>query len=332
VIEFGTLAVPPPLKGGETAAESEAQGFDVQLFGDSQCLGPDAFGQLGLAAAATKKIKIMTGVTNLATRHPSVVASAFAALQIGSEGRAICGVGRGDSALLWIGQKPPRTAAFERDVGLLRNYLDGKKTNLNGWDSHLRWLPSYTVPRVPLDVFSSGARSLAFAAGIADYITLSVGAAPERVRWALEIIDSALATAGRRRSDIRVGAMVNIILADDRQAAVKAVKPIVSLFAHMSSFPGNTLSDQPDKMQRVTSRLMQEYDYRFHGTQDQAAPHLRYVDDEFADWFAVAGPPSYAVDRLGALVELGLQHFYFTGGPKERLAKEVIPQVRGMRR
>jgi alkanesulfonate monooxygenase SsuD/methylene tetrahydromethanopterin reductase-like flavin-dependent oxidoreductase (luciferase family) len=88
------------------AARIEAWGFDGMLLADSQNLNADIWVELGLAAAATDRIRLGPGVTNPATRLPAVTASAVATLQQESGGRAVLGLGRGDSALLQIGRRP----------------------------------------------------------------------------------------------------------------------------------------------------------------------------------------------------------------------------------
>src|SRR3712207_1478680 len=89
------------------AAAVEEDGWDGLLFTDTQNLSMDVFGSMYLAASATSQLKLGTAVTNLVTRHPAVVASAFATLHHVSGGRAHIGVGRGDTALELIGVRPP---------------------------------------------------------------------------------------------------------------------------------------------------------------------------------------------------------------------------------
>src|ERR1700750_1656295 len=87
---------------GKTAAlarQVEAWGYDGLLVADSQNLNADVWVEVALAAAATERIHVGPGVTNPVTRHPAVTASAAATLQVASAGRAVLGLGRGDSAL-----------------------------------------------------------------------------------------------------------------------------------------------------------------------------------------------------------------------------------------
>ena len=101
------------------ASVVEEDGWDGLLFTDTQNLSIDVFRSLYLAASATSRLELGTAVTNLVTRHPAVMASAFATLHHVSGGRAHIGVGRGDTALELVGIKPPSAGRFEALLGEL---------------------------------------------------------------------------------------------------------------------------------------------------------------------------------------------------------------------
>ncbi len=75
--------VPDDMRAHASAVEED--GWDGLLFNDTQNLGMDVFGSLYLAASATSQLELGTAVTNLITRHPAVMASAFATLHHGME-------------------------------------------------------------------------------------------------------------------------------------------------------------------------------------------------------------------------------------------------------
>ena len=93
------------------AQRAEADGFDGWFVVDSQNLAGDCYVALAQAAAATERIQLGTGVTNPFTRHPAVTASAIASVHAASGGRAVLGIGRGDSALAHLGLAPAPVAA-----------------------------------------------------------------------------------------------------------------------------------------------------------------------------------------------------------------------------
>src|SRR4051794_22985743 len=107
------------------AQEVEAAGWDGLLVVDSQNLSGDPYVSLALAAVATKRIGLGTGVTNSVTRHAAATATAITSVDRISNGRAVLGIGRGDSALAHLGRAPARLKQFERYLVQLQAYLAG---------------------------------------------------------------------------------------------------------------------------------------------------------------------------------------------------------------
>ena len=340
-VEFGTTNFCPVFQGAQVARANEDLGYDLQLFGENHNMAADIFGELRDAARATSRIKLLAGPVNFVTRDPGVIASAIAPIQILSGGRAICGIARGDSAVALAGLKPQRNADLARDLDLVRRYLGRETVFFGDRESRLEWLgPAerelglQRYEPTPIELVCSGPRSIALAATCADRIGLSIGANPERMRWALAIIDAALDVAGRSRADVRIGAYVPVAVTDTRDAGRAEIKYRVAGWAHMSSFAGNDLAAQPEIMRRVTARLREGYDYRFHRADVPLDnPNTRQIDEAFGDWFGIGGPPAYVAERLHELVELGARTFVtsLVGREHERFATEVIPQLRTRR-
>lgn len=306
-------------------------GFDVQLFGENHNMAADVFGELRDAARTTTRIQLLCGPVNFVTRDPGVVASAIGPVQVLSGGRAICGIARGDSAVALAGRKPQKQADLARDLDRLRTYLAPATVSFPERESRLEWIGSHSYTAPPIELVCSGPKAIALAAAKADRIGLSVGANPERVRWALHIIDEALATAGRTRDDVRIGLYLPLAVTGSRAEAAAALKLRVAGWAHMSAFPGNDLEQQPAIMRTATERLRTGYDYRFHRA--DAPPvnaNTEMMSEDFADWFGVGGPPSYIIERFGQLVDLGISFFNTAFSPAEieRFASEVIPAFR----
>jgi 5,10-methylenetetrahydromethanopterin reductase len=334
-LEFGTTGFYPAFQGAAIAKASEDIGFDVQMFSENHARVPDAFGEMRDAARATQRIRLLCGPMNFVTRHPGVIASGIVPIQALSDGRAICGVASGDSAVAAAGRKPQPVATLSRDLAMLRGYLHGREVpGAGGASSRLEWASALPFPPVPIEMVCSGPRAIAVAARLADRIGLSVGANPERIGWALRIIDGALAESGRDRGDVRVGAFVPIAVTADRARGRAEIRTRVAGWAHMSSFKGNDLSQQPEIMRRVTTSLRDGYDYRYHHPgAPRENPNTAVCDEDFGDWFGVGGPPSYIVDRLGELVAMGIDCFTcaLPVPERERFAAEVMPALRALR-
>ncbi len=336
-MDIGVILAPLPRRSADFARMAEGLGFASLLYPDSQNLAPDVWQQLALAAQATTAIRLGPGVTNPATRDAAVTAGAALTLQVESGGRAICGVGRGDSSLQRLGRRPVKLAEFDAFLGTLQAYLRGETVDRDGFASRLEWLRAVSVPKVPVEVAATGPKAIAVAARHADRVALAVGADPDHVAAALAHARSAARDAGRDPASLRYGAYVNCAIHDDRAVARDAVRGTVATFARFSSLAGAALDGLPAPLRKVAAELRAGYDMRDHTR--AAAEHARSLEDAFIDWFAVAGPRDHVVARFEGLRALGLDFCHVVPGTRElrreaaalmvqQIAAEVIPAVR----
>ena len=309
MVEFGHCTIAPPLQGAALALEDEQLGFDIRYFGDNHSLHPDPFVALFDAARATTRIKLATGIVTTVTRFPSVLANLAAPLQLASNGRAILGIGKGDSVVAMVGKRPQKHDEFVSNTTLLRAFLHRESVRLGNYDSSLAWLAGQDYTPVPIEIAGAGPRTLAAAATLADRIQLTVGAPPERIRWALDIIRTALADGGRDRREVQIGALVPLCVDASRTAAAERLRT-GDRSASRTWRASLAWISAPNRTScvEVTTRLRHAYDYGHHNM-EQANPMRDLVDAEFADWYGIGGPPAYITERLGELVELGIDYF-----------------------
>jgi 5,10-methylenetetrahydromethanopterin reductase len=214
---------------------------------------------------------------------------------------------------------------------MLRGYLRGETVPAGDWDSRIEWLDGVDYEPVPLEIMCSGPKAIAVAASVADRVTLTVGAAPERVGWALDVLDEGLAAAGRSRDQVEVGAYVGVTVEDDPALAIEQLRIRVKGIAHMAALPGIDLERQPEALRAVTTRLRTAYDYRHHNVEADN-PLGQLIEPEFARWFGIGGPPGYVAERLHGLAQAGLSYVFvagMSGAERERFAAEVMPQLTG---
>jgi 5,10-methylenetetrahydromethanopterin reductase len=314
----------------ERARQAEAWGFDGLLVADSQNLNADVWIELALAGAATDRIALGPGVTNPFTRHPAVTASAALTLQVETGGRAVLGLGRGDSALTELGRRPVSADELEEALVALQGYLRGEEVELGGATSRIGWARESGQPKVPLAVAATGPHVIAAGARQADVLDFTVGAEPDRLRWALE---TARAAAGDR--DVSLGAFLNVAVHEDRAVARDLVRGSTAILARFATegAPADGLSDVT---RSGIERLAGDYDEACHG--HAAAPHAQELEDEFIDRFALVGPADEVVARLAELAALGIARVVVVPGSidadpalvaesDERFAEEVLPQL-----
>jgi 5,10-methylenetetrahydromethanopterin reductase len=340
--EFGIVMEASPGYTAKLAREIEALGFDALLCPDTQNLSPDPFGQLALAAQTTSRLKLGTGVTNPVTRDAAVTACALATLQAESNGRVLCGIGRGDSSAAHIGIKNGTTAQLRTFVQRLQAYTRGETIDRDGTPSRLRWFDSLPVAPVPIDVACTGPQTIRMAVDVGDRISFAVGSAPERIKWAMDTALARLAETGRSRDSLRIGAYVNLVCDPDEQRAIAMGRMITGMVAHFAGMKDAPLDHLPPQLKSIAAHMQSGYDMKRHAQEE--GEHLSVVPDDFVDWFSICGPPAKCRDRLQQLIDLGLDHVYQLGGspvahphgPRQEamvqqarlFATEVIPHFR----
>ena len=141
-MQLWTIGVASARSAQRQAREIEAAGWDGMLVVDSQNLSGDPYVSLALAATATDRLGLGTGVTNSITRHAAATATAITSVHRLSGGRAVLGIGRGDSALAHLGRAPARLSQFERYLRQLRAYLGGKAVSFEEIDTPADWAPA----------------------------------------------------------------------------------------------------------------------------------------------------------------------------------------------
>ena len=334
-MEFWHFGV-PSIGGVEALAQKcEQLGFDGLTLTDSQNLSNETYITLALAARATSTLVIGPGVTNPLTRHAALTASAIATLQEVSEGRAILGIGRGDSSLFNIGHKPVSPSVFQNYIETLQIYLNGSSLDTNGYESRLKWLKNANIKKVPIDVAATGPKIIGMGAIIAERVSFALGGDVERIAWGINQVNQTLSKKIRTIEDEpSLGVYLNICVHDDVERAAELVRPGVGIFAHFTGMPGANREHVNQADQSMFDKLGAGYDKVRHGRGD--ATHAQEMSVEFIDRFSVIGPPEVCIKKLKDIQKLGIDRVSVIG-PRpdhfgdeadealERFASDVIP-------
>jgi 5,10-methylenetetrahydromethanopterin reductase len=337
----------------------EEAGWDGLLVVDSQNLSGDPYVALALAATVTKKLGLGTGVTNSVTREAAVTATSITSVHRVSGGRAVLGIGRGDSALAHLGRAPARLGQFERYLSHLQTYLRGESVPfgeisiandvappLSGLHLHdappasrVGWIAEGLggVGKVPVEVAASGPKVIAMAALHGDRVMFTVGADIERLHWGIELARKTRKEAGLDPDAIRFGAFLNVGCHADIESARALVRGGLTTYARFSVMHGKANGPFSDKDRGVLDNLRSNYDMKQHTRGDSRQAGV--LTDDFIDRFAIVGPPERCIARLKQLEKLGLDKVAISGGTrgapvdeipvaKALLTKEVLPAMR----
>ena len=100
-----------------------------------EAFGSDAFTLLGLLAGQTRRLKLATGIVNVFSRSPAILAQSFATLDEISDGRAIAGLGTSGPIVVehWHGVNFEKPLTRTREaVEIIRLALAGKRVDYDG--------------------------------------------------------------------------------------------------------------------------------------------------------------------------------------------------------
>jgi 5,10-methylenetetrahydromethanopterin reductase len=201
------------------AREAEDAGLDHLWFPDSQLLWRDVFAVCTAVAGATERVGLGTAVTNVATRHPSVVASGARTVAEVADGRFTLGLGVGNSSVGPVGMSPSTGRALREGLGTVRALLEGDDVGFGTVSSRLR-----DPVAVPLHLAASGPRNLRLAGEVADGAILLSGVAPGPLAFAAARVAEGAAAAGRAPVPITVSAFCRVT--DDVERDARELKPI----------------------------------------------------------------------------------------------------------
>ena len=205
-------------------AELEAEGVGRVWVIDSQLAMKDVYAGLVVAAMNTSRVGLGTGVTNAVTRHPTITANAIAAIDEISRGRAILGLGAGDSALYGIGLKPQKVAEVAGAVDFFR---------------------ANVARSVPIYLAVSQERMCDLAGRVADGAIVMGPAQPDMVRKQVEWI-----RAGGREMEIALIAPTSTDIEDVRSWASTQAR----LMSHHKQLPDSLASFRDEIARSATCR------------------------------------------------------------------------------
>jgi 5,10-methylenetetrahydromethanopterin reductase len=315
-------------------------GFDVMGLTDSPALYPETYVTGVIVAQNTSRVRFGPRVTNPITRHPMVAAAAIGSLDELSGGRALFGIGAGDSAAHTAGTRPARVQDIEDYVLTIRSLLRGDEVEYRG--AKLRM---YREPkRVPIYVAAAGPKMLRMAGRVADGVIIGSGILPEVIADTLRQLREGAESVGRNVEELDLWWLCGARIADSR---AEAEERMMTLTAALINAHGQvTLAGKliPDDILDDAQYLIDHYDFNAHikhgphvagadanGDLLRSLPRLR----EYASRrYVVGGTPSECVDQIRAAGEAGARQFWWTVSFPDKMqfvkafAQDVMPGLR----
>jgi F420-dependent oxidoreductase-like protein len=263
-LNVGYWAGGPPPGATETIQEAERLGFDSVW--TAEAYGSDALVPLAWWGASTERIKLGTGIVQISARTPAATAMAAMTLDHLSGGRVILGLGVSGPQVVegWYGQPFAKPLARMREyIGILRDIWarNGPVTNEG---------PHYPLPisdgtglgkplkssihplreDIPIYLAAEGPKNIAMAAELCDG-WLAIFYSPHHEDLYRGSLEEGFARPGARRrpEEFEVAATVPLIVTDDPESAMEAVRPMYALyFGGMGARSANFHANVPIRM------------------------------------------------------------------------------------
>jgi len=334
-MDFGIVLQtdPPASRVIELTRMAEANGFTFGWTFDSHMLWQEPFVIYAQMLAATEKMIVGPMVTNPGTRDWTLIASTFATLNSMFDGRTICGMGRGDSALRYIGKKPCTLATMAASMDVIKRLVAGEEVDYEGTAVRIPWIDQGWD--LPMWAAGYGPKALATVGRHADGFILQL-ADPQVLEWTMGAVRAAAEEAGRDPDSIAICVVAPAYVGDDiahQREQLRWFGGMVGNHVHdMVKRYGEDESRVPKALSDYI-RAREGYDYDHHGRSGN--PSTDFVPDEIVDRFCVLGSVEDHIAKLSLLREMGVDQFgvYLMHDDKEgtlaAYGRQIIPAING---
>ena len=285
-LNIGYWAGGPPPNAQASVLEAEQLGFDSVW--TAEAYGSDALIPLAWWGASTERIGLGTGIVQISARTPAATAMAALTLDHLSGGRLILGLGVSGPQVVegWYGQPFAKPLARMREyIGILRSVWARTGPVVNDGPHYPLPLPNGTGlgkplkssihplrQDIPIYLAAEGPKNIAMAAELCDG-WLALFYSPHHD----DLYKGALAegferpNARRQPHQFEVAATVPLIVTDDPQSVIDAMRPMYALyFGGMGARTANFHANVPVRMgyEREVARIQELY---LDGKKDEAA-------------------------------------------------------------
>ncbi len=287
----------------------------------AEAYGSDAITPLAYLAALTKKIRLGTGIIQLAARTPAATAMSVQTVDaLAGGGRFICGLGVSGPQIVegWYGQPWGRPYYRIKDyVAIMRKIFEredyvsheGREISLPytgpgamGIGKPLKSI-LHTNPKLPIWLGTGTESNVKLTAEIADG-WLPLGFVPGSMATYRPWLEEGFKRAGGGKSlrDLEVQASVQVTVTNDLRDAFRRMKPRIALYVGGMGHRDKNFHN--DMMVRRgygdAAKTIQEL--YLAGRKGEA---MEAIPDEYCDEMALVGPPARIKERYVAWADSG---------------------------
>jgi 5,10-methylenetetrahydromethanopterin reductase len=285
---------------------------------------------LTLIAANTRRIKLGPWLIAPRIVHPAYHAANLAVIDLISNGRAVCALGRGGFFEFLGLDAPEKPLTMVREaLQMIRRVLAGDRTPFNGQvfratgELALRFEP--LRKEIPILIGTFGLKTCEMAGTIADGFLTSCMTDAGYFRLLKERFEAGARTAQRDMAGMELAVSPVCCLSRDREAAYKPLRhmlpEMLRFLRPMTEYAGISEATINDATAAALA-----------GDHNKASG---YITDDMIRFFATVGTPADIIPQVEGLIDAGANHIAFGGmlGPDpaeaiKLLATEVLPRFR----
>jgi F420-dependent oxidoreductase-like protein len=327
----------------EELADFEKAGLDIVYVAEAYSF--DAVSQMGYIAAKTKRLEIASGILQLYTRTPTLLAMTAAGLDFVSEGRFTLGIGASGPQVIEGFHGVPYTAPIGRTREIIeicrqvwrreRVNFQGKHYNIplpegqgTGLGKPLKIINHPVRADIPILVAAIGPKNVQMAAEVANGWE-PIFYLPEKAK---DVWGEPLA-AGKAKRDPSLGELdvvgqAPLAIGDDVQGFLEFGRPMAALYIGGMGAKGKNFYNDLCRRYGWEKEAEEIQDLYLDGKKDEAAAKVPY---ELLEKMSLIGSEGHVRERLAAMKESGITTLNVTpiaGDHKSRLG--LIEKVKEM--
>ncbi len=333
-MDFGVVLQnnPPASRVIELTKRAEDLDFTHAWTWDSHMLWQEPFVVYSRMLDETENIIVGPMVTNPGTRDWTVLASLFATLNDMYGPRTIVGMGRGDSALRYIGRKPRTLEAMVESMEVIKGLVAGETVEYNGQELRFPWIEDGWD--LPIWVAGYGPKALATTGRHADGFILQL-ADPQILEWTVAAVRAAAVEAGRDPDEIKICVAAPAYVGEDVAHQRDQLRWFGGMVGnHVADLVNRYGEDSAQVPQALTDYIKEResYDYEGHGRAENVS--VDFVPDDIIDRFCVLGPVQAHIEKLRLLEDMGVDQFAIylmhddMEGTLQAYGEEIIPALK----
>ena len=306
----------------QKVVDLEAAGVDMVLI--PEIYGFDQMSVLGYIAAKTERIELMTGIVNVFSRSPALIAQSAATIDALSNGRFTLGIGTSGAQVIegWHG------TPFKRPLGLTRDVVEicrkvwtgdkvtheGKAVTLplpadegTGLGKPLKFMNRIHRPNIPIVIASIGPSNVKMTPEIAD------GWQP--IHFVPDRFDRVWGEPLKAGMANRSPDLAPMSIFGDAQLSIGEGEDVVAAREGARNHIGFYVGGMGAKSKNYYNDLFRRYGWEEEAEkiQDlflggQRAEAMAAVPDEYVDTANLIGDESHIKERLGVYKSVGVTH------------------------